>query len=252
MIRLLSVFVVCLAFTSVFHAQTTNASITGRVTDPSKALIAGARVAAISNSTSFQYEATTNAAGEYSLPNLPPNSYRIEVTKSGFRKLIKPDVVLHVQDSLEIDFAMAVGSASESVTVEGGAPMVNTESATVSTGIDRRLVENLPLNGRSFQGLIELTPGVVVTRSNFLDNGQFSVNGQRASANYWTVDGVSANVGLGLNNTYGGNGLAGALPGFSVLGGTNSLVSVDAMQEFRVQTSTYAPEFGRVPGGKSP
>jgi len=164
--------------------------------------------------------------------------------------LIKPDVVLHVQDSLEIDFAMAVGSASESVTVEGGAPMVNTESATVSTGIDRRLVENLPLNGRSFQGLIELTPGVVVTRSNFLDNGQFSVNGQRASANYWTVDGVSANVGLGLNNTYGGNGLAGALPGFSVLGGTNSLVSVDAMQEFRVQTSTYAPEFGRVPGGQ--
>src|SRR3989442_6368367 len=115
---------------------------------------------------------------------------------SGFKRLIKPDVILHVQDALEIDFAMTVGSASESITVEGGAPLVNTESAAVSTVIDRTFVENLPLNGRSFQTLILLTPGVVVTPTAFDDQGQFSVNGQRTDANYFTVDGVSANFGV--------------------------------------------------------
>src|SRR3989442_2227842 len=115
---------------------------------------------------------------------------------SGFKRLIKPDVILHVQDALEIDFAMTVGSASESITVEAGAPLVNTESATVSTVVDRTFVESLPLNGRSFQTLIMLAPGVVVTATGFQDQGQFSVNGQHADANYFTVDGVSANFGV--------------------------------------------------------
>src|SRR5215467_14441757 len=144
---------------------------------------------------------------------------------------------------------MRVGSASESIVVEGGAPLVNTESATVSTVVDRTFVENIPLNGRSFQTLITLTPGVVVTATNFADQGQFSVNGQRADANYFSVDGASANVGVTsffpLIQAAGG-----ALPALSPSGGTNSLVSVDAMQEFRVQTSSFAPEFGRTPGGQ--
>src|SRR5258707_4179674 len=144
---------------------------------------------------------------------------------------------------------MTLGAASETVTVEAGAPLVNTESATVSTLIDRRFVENLPLNGRSFQTLIMLTPGVVVTPTAFNDQGQFSVNGQRADANYFTIDGASANFGVTgyfpLGQTAGG-----ALPALSLSGGTNSLVSVDAMQEFRVQTSSFAPEFGRTPGGQ--
>jgi len=88
---------------------------------------------------------------------------RIEVEKPGFARLIKPDVALHVQDALEINFELKIGSVSETVTVEGGAPLVNTESATVSTVVDRTFVENLPLNGRSFQTLIMLTPGVVMT-----------------------------------------------------------------------------------------
>jgi hypothetical protein len=251
MARSAAVAVLLLAWwPTVLLCQSTSASLSGRVTDPSKARIVGAKVVAISSATNIRNEATTNAAGEYYLPSLLPGAYRIEVEKTGFKKLIRPDVILHVQDALSIDFEMTVGSASESITVEGGAPLVNTESATVSTVVDRTFAENLPLNGRSFQSLIELTPGVVVTTSNFLDNGQFSVNGQRADANYFMVDGVSANVGLGLNSTYGGQGVAGALPAFSVLGGTNSLVSVDAMQEFRIQTSTYAPEFGRMPGGQ--
>ncbi len=154
------------------------------------------QIAAISAGTNVRYEATTNGSGEYHLANLPPGSYRIEIEKPGFKKLIKPDVILHVQDALEIDFEMTLGAASETITVEAGAPLVNTESGTVSTVIDRAFVENLPLNGRSFQTLIMLTPGVVVTATAFDDQGQFSVNGQRADANYFTVDGVSANFGV--------------------------------------------------------
>jgi hypothetical protein len=233
----------------ILRAQSTNASITGRVTDPSKALIAGAKAAAVSSGTSFRYAAATNGSGEYYLTNLPPGTYRIEIEKTGFKKLIKPDVTLHVQDAIELNFELTLGSMSETITVEAGAPLVNTESGTVSTVIDRTFVDNLPLNGRSFQTLIMLTPGVVVTATAFDDQGQFSVNGQRADANYFTVDGVSANFGVTgyapLVQTAGG-----ALPALSALGGTNSLVSVDAMQEFRIQTSSFAPEFGRTPGGQ--
>jgi Carboxypeptidase regulatory-like domain/TonB dependent receptor len=233
----------------ILRAQSTNASITGRVTDPSKALMVGAKVAAVSSGTSFRYEAVTNASGEYYLTNLPPGSYRLEIEKAEFKKSIKPDVTLHVQDALEINFEMTLGSASESITVEAATPLINTESGTVSTVIDRTLVDNLPLNGRSFQTLIMLAPGVVVTATAYDDQGQFSVNGQRADANYFTVDGVSANFGVTAYFPLVQAG-GGALPALTVSGGTNSLVSVDAMQEFRIQTSSFAPEFGRTPGGQ--
>jgi hypothetical protein len=237
------------SFTPVLRAQSTNASLIGRVTDPSKAVIVDAKIAVISAATNVRYETTTNGSGEYYLANLPPGDYRIEIEKPGFKKLIKPDVVLHVQDALEIDSEMTVGSASESLIVEAGAPLVNTESATVSTVVDRTFVENLPLNGRSFQTLIMLTPGVVVTATASSNQGQFSVNGQRADANYFTVDGVSANFGVtGLLQMV--QTASGALPALSASGGTNSLVSVDGMQEFRIQTSSFAPEFGRTPGGQ--
>ena len=233
----------------VLHAQSTNASFAGRVTDASKAVIADARIAATSAATNLRYETTTNTSGEYYLTHLPPGLYQIELEKTGFKRLIKPDVILHVQDALEIDFQMTVGSVSESITVEGSASLVKTESGTVSTVIDRTFVENLPLNGRSFQTLIMLTPGVAVTATANDNQGQFSVNGQRADANYFTVDGVSANFGVtGYPPLVQAAG--GGLPALSASGGTNSLVSVDAMQEFRIQTSSFAPEFGRTPGGQ--
>jgi len=242
-------FLLVASLTSVLHAQSTSASLTGRISDPSKALIADAKIAAINGGTNVRYETTSNASGEYYLAYLPPGPYRFEIEKSGFKKLIKPDVTLHVQDALAIDFDLAVGSVAETVTVEAGAPEMNTESAAVSTVIDRTFVENLPLNGRSFQTLILLTPGVVVTATAFYDQGQFSVNGQRADGNYFTVDGVSSNFGVTgsapLAQTAGG-----ALPALSAAGGTTSLVSVEDMQEFRVQTASFAPEFGRTPGGQ--
>src|SRR5690349_21710035 len=165
-----------LSFTFVLYAQSTNASLTGRITDPTKALIIGARITAISAGTDLRYEARTNGAGEYHLANLPPGRYRIEIEKPGFNKLVKPDVLLHVQDALEINFELKVGSASETVTVEGGAPLLDVSGATVSTLIDNRFVENMPLNGRSFSSLIDLTPGVVLVPTNFFEEGQFSVN----------------------------------------------------------------------------
>jgi len=234
---------------SVICAQSTNASLTGRVSDPAKALIVDAKVAAIGADTNVRYETATNETGQYYLTNLSPGRYHIEVEKAGFKKVFKPDVVLHVQDALKIDFQMTLGPVSETVTVEAGSPLENTESATVSTVVNRTFVENIPLNGRSFQTLISLTPGVVMTVTGFNDQGQFSVNGQRADANYFTVDGVSANFGVtGFIAML--QSASGSLPALSASGGTNSLVSVDAMQEFRIQTSSFAPEFGRTPGGQ--
>jgi hypothetical protein len=194
--------------------------------------------------------ATTNHAGIYVLPSVRPGQYRISVRKDGFRTVDVLGVVVNVQDRLEENFRLQAGSVTESVTVTSGAPLLNTEDATVSTVVDRHFQENLPLNGRSFQSLIQLAPGVVVTPSSTFDGGQFSVNGQRAASNYWMVDGVSANIGIGTTGFSGGNGMSGGLGSFGAQGGTNSLVSVDALQEFRIQTSTFAPEFGRTPGAQ--
>jgi carboxypeptidase family protein/TonB-dependent receptor-like protein len=245
-----SLFFLCvvLLMATAVYGQTTNAAVNGLVVDSSGAIVVGASVQAINDNTNAGYRTITNNEGVYALPNLPPGRYRIQVEKAGFKTLIKPDIVLNVQDARAINFTLQVGATSEAVTVEGGAPLVETQNATVSTVVDRQFAENLPMNGRSFQTLIELTPGVALTTSTSYDSGQFSVNGQRASSNYWTVDGVSANVGIGTNLP--GNGLGGANGAVSVLGGTNSLVSVDALQEFRIQTSTYAPEFGRTPGAQ--
>ena len=236
-------------YPAALWAQTTNGSISGRVTDPSKATVAGVKIAAVNNGTNFRYETVTNGAGEYMLANLLPGTYQIEMEEHGFKKLIRPDVILHVQDALLIDFELTVGSVSDTVRVEAGAPLMNTTSATVSTVVDQTLIENMPLNGRSAQTLIMLAPGVVVTQTAYDDQGQFSVNGQRANANYFTVDGVSANFGVtGYSPLVQAAG--GALPALSAQGGTNSLVSVEAMQEFRLQTSSFAPELGRTPGGQ--
>jgi hypothetical protein len=241
--------VCALMWTATLLAQSPNGVINGLVVDSSSRAIVGADVVVVNDATGLKYTSKTNDEGIYVVPDLPPGPYRLQVSKVGFKAIIKPDIVLNVQGALSINFTLPVGAFYETVTVEGGAPLVNTESATVSTVVDRQFAENLPLNGRSFQTLIYLTPGVVVTAANYEDNGQFSVNGQRAASNYWTVDGVSANIGIGPVFG-GGNGIGGTVGSFSAVGGTNSIVSVDALQEFRIQTSTFAPEFGRTPGGQ--
>jgi len=236
-------------FSKTAFAQFENATISGQVVDSSGLRLPGAQIRLVDIERETASSATTNNSGLYTFSSIRPGRYRMEVSAAGFRIVNVTGLTVNVQDHLEQNFKLVVGSVSESVTVEGGASIVDTESAAVSTVVDRNFAENLPLNGRSFQTLIQLTPGVVLNSSTGYDSGQFSVNGQRAASNYWTVDGVSANIGIGANLT-NGSGVAGALASFSAQGGTNSLVSVDALQEFRIQTSTFAPEFGRSPGAQ--
>ena len=230
-------------------AQTETASIRGFVTDPTGALVAGASVRLIDSDRGPATQVATGNDGSYCLTGVRPGHYRMEVEKSGFKTVHLTAIIVNVQDTIEKNFQLRVGPVSETISVEADGLNVNTTDATVSTVVDRRFAEDLPLNGRSFQTLILLTPGVVVTSTAFDDQGQFSVNGQRADGNYFTVDGVSANFGVtGLLEMV--QSASGSLPALSAAGGTNSLVSVDAMQEFRVQTSSFAPEFGRTPGGQ--
>lgn len=230
-------------------AQSEAATVSGQIVDPSGLNITGAQVKLVDIDRDTSTSVVTNNTGLYMFPSVRPGRYRMAVTAAGFKVVDVTDLIVNVQDHIEQNFHLQVGSVAESVTVTAGASLVNTSDATVSTVVDRQFAENLPLNGRSFQTLIQLTPGVVLTANNGYDTGQFSVNGQRSSSNYWMVDGASANIGISANASPG-NGLGGSLGSSSVLGGTNSLVSVDAMQEFRIQTSSFAPEFGRTPGGQ--
>lgn len=226
-------------------AQTESAAISGRVSDSQGLAIPNAKVAAVNVSTSLRHETQTNDAGFYNLPSLPPGTYRVIVEKEGFAQIIKPDVQLHVQDDAGINFSLQVGSVTESVTVAGGAPLVDTTETSVDTVVSRDFVENLPLNGRSFHSLFEITPGVVLTPTQEQgDQGQFAINGNRSDANYFSIDGVSANFGVAPAGEPGAEA-AGGLPALSALGGTNNLVSIDSLQEFRLETSSFAAEFGR-------
>ena len=243
--------VLMIAMSGPCLAQTESATLSGRVTDPSGAAIVGAEVVLTNVDTNVEQRTKTNAAGLYVFTGLHPGRYRAAAGATGFKTLIKESLILHVQDEVAENFSLPVGSVTESITVTAGGELVNTESAAVSTVVDRQFVENLPLNGRTFQSLIELAPGVVVTPATIGDEGQFSVNGQRTDTNYFSIDGVSANIATSTNGSqtlYRNAG--GSLPGFSVIGGTNNLVSIDALQEFRIQTSSYAPEYGRSPGAQ--
>lgn len=255
-------FVCCLVFLflssgTAFASEL--AELTGYVSDPSGARVSHCRVQVTNVETNVSYFGDTNDVGLYRIPALPVGNYRVIVQKTGFKTIVKQDIELHVQDILSLNFQMEIGAVAESVNVEAGAQLVNTESAAVSTVIDRNFVANTPLNGRSFQDLISMTPGVVTQNPNATasggkgQSGDFSVNGQRTEANYYTVDGVSANVsaGTGLGSFVATNSAAsGSLSAGTVLGTTQSLVSVDALQEFRVQSSTYSAEYGRMPGAQ--
>lgn len=236
------------SFCSTSRADS-NATVTGLVTDSAGHSIAEVSVAFTNVNSGAERTTETNRDGIYRLPGLLPGIYRANLTKDGFSSVVKGGIEVHVQDELSINFAMRAGSVFESVTVEEGAPLVNTQSTAVSTVVDRQFADNLPLNGRGFQSLIDLTPGVVLIVSSVTDGGQFSINGQRGNANYWTVDGVSANTGISATN-YPGNGTGGGLPVFTAQGGTNSMVSLDAMREFRIESSSASADFGRMPGAQ--
>ena len=230
-------------------AQTESGTIYGSVSDPTGAALPRATIRLIDTERRNQSELQTDDKGLYAFAGIRPGHYRMELEKSGFKLVRLRGITVNVQDNLEQNFKLDVGSASETITVEANAVNTNTNDGTVSTLIDNRFVENMPLNGRSFGGLIELTPGVVLVPTNFFEQGQFSINGQRPDANYVTVDGVSATFGTPTGSSFGQGG-TGQLPATSAFGGLSNLISLDALQEFRIQTSTFAPEFGRTPGAQ--
>ena len=240
---------------SVASAQSTNATISGLLVDPSGKPIVDANVEILNDATGMQYAGTTNGTGIYTVSILPPGRYRVQVSKVGFKTLIKPDITLNVETALALNFTLPIGARSESVTVEGGSSSINTTDGSVSTVIDRKFVQNIPLNGRSFQDLISLTPGVVTQSPQNTNqasgySGDFSVNGQRTESNYYTVDGVSGNINAGDGNGVFGANNSGAVAAATALGTTQSLVSVDALQEFRVLSSSYSAQYGRAPGAQ--
>ena len=244
----------CLAFVCA-HSQSTSATISGGVTDSSGSFIANAAVDIANDATGVIYSVKTNSSGIYLVPILPPGTYHVQISKQGFKTIIKADVVLNVQSAIALNFVLPIGATSESITVEAGSSLLNTTDASVSTVVDRKFVENLPLNGRSFQDLISMTPGVVTqSPQSALQvvgvGGDFSVNGQRTQSNYYTVDGVTANTSSGNGGGVGEAASGGTLGGSTALGTTQTLISVDALQEFRVQSSSYSAEYGRSPGGQ--
>ncbi len=255
--RVLWLAFVLLAVAIAGFAQNESATLSGRVTDSTGAVLPNASVTVIDQATKIERHTISNNVGLYVVPGLKPGVYRIIVKRAGFSQFVKTDIVLHVQDSVAENFELRVGSVSESVTVSAmrTATEVNTTESSVGTVIDQKFVSNIPLNGRTLETLIMLAPGVALTPTNYSsdpssgDQGQFSVNGQRANANIFTVDGVSGNFGVTTQVAFT-QSVSGSLPATNNQGSFSSLVSADALEEFKIQTSTSAPEFGRSPGGQ--
>ena len=215
------------------------------------------RLRSSETTTQVRWDTTSNGDGRYGETSitLAPNFYPISVQAENFETQMVQGLRLNVESKVSLDFVLHPGAVSQSVIVRGSGININTTDASVSTVIDRRLIEYLPLNGRSFQSLM--------THS-LQSRYWFAVAGELARAerlerewpthgksNYFTVDGVSANIGASVSSSgYTGAGFAGGTPGETALGTTQSLVSIDALQEFRAATSTYAAEYGRGPGGQ--
>ncbi|MDE1178185.1 MAG: TonB-dependent receptor [Edaphobacter sp.] len=231
-------------------AQT--AQLAGVVRDTSSANISGASVTLKNQKTSDTSAAKTNGSGLYVFSSVQPGIYTLTVSASGFQSEAVTGITVEVAGKVTRDVKLKIGAASDTVSVDGSGMTMNTVDASVSTVIDHRFVENLPLNGRSFQSLMTLAPGVtVVPSAGSGSSGEISVNGQRTEANYYTIDGISANTGATVSTSgTPGAGFSGSTPQGSALGTTQSIVSIDALEQFRATTSSYSAEYGRTPGGQ--
>jgi hypothetical protein len=246
---LVGLALICLWTSSALFAQTESGSVTGLVRDPQGAAVVGADVVATNTETGVANQVKTGDTGAFSFPSLHPSHYKVVVKATGFKEAVL-EVDIHVQDRLSKDVTLAMGSSSETIDVSATSGEVSTSAAT-TTEVERNFIENMPLNGRTFQSLIALTPGNVTAKAYYSGIGQFSINGQRTDANYFSIDGVSANIGITQgSNIYLAAAGAGAAQATSNNGGYNNLVSVDALQEYKIQSSTYEAEYGRSPGAQ--
>jgi hypothetical protein len=215
-------------------AQT--AQVTGKVSDSSGAPVPGASILVTNQRTAIARTSVTNSDGYYAIQLLPPSSYTVRVQSNGMKTSTR-EILLAVDQVARLDFSMQVGDLAESVTITGDAPLVDTEGATLGKVVENRRISDLPLNGRNALALMMLTPGVRSvagpTQSGFSDRGtnlsNTSINGGPSGLNAFMLDGNT-------NNNLSGNEL-----------GVNP--SVDAVQEFKIQTNTMSAEFGFTAGG---
>src|SRR5215475_11889800 len=216
-------------------AQTYTATVTGTVTDSQGAAVHGVKVLATNQGTKLEYTAQTNDSGVYTIPFLPVGVYVLTVESTGFKKLVSNEIKLEVNQTARIDLQLQVGGVNEVVNVEGVAPVLQTENVTVGQVISGNTTTNLPLNGRSFQQLTLLTPGAITVAPNSFTTPQPNgagvrpyVNGNREQGNAFLLDGISVDETL--------DNLIGYKP------------NIDAIAEFRVETSNSSSEFGNVTG----
>jgi hypothetical protein len=230
---------------SLAVAQSTSATVTGAVSDPNGAAISGASVILENLQTHLRSSLVTNSAGFYRVSGLLPGFYRATVTRDGFKSVVRDAIELHGQDEVAINYSMQIGSVNESITVTSGEPLLQSESATVSTVIEAQQIQTTPLNGRNVMNLSALTPGVVpqgATSGNALGNqaaignytnpagwGNYQIGGAITGGNTEYVDGGPLN--LPISNWMG------------------LIPSQDSIQEFRVETNNISPEYGRYYGG---
>jgi hypothetical protein len=233
--------------------QATSASLSGTVVDKTSAMIPSVHIVVINTDTSFRREQTADGKGYFNISNLPPGRYVVIGRHAGFQTIEERNIVLSANTVQSLLLTMKVAGDTQSVTVVDRPSLINLSPA-VSNTIDQVLVAQLPLDGRSIQSLITLSPGIQLSPvyGSGGNPGQFSVNGMRSNTNYFTVDGVSANFGSSAYGGYGGinDASSGSTPSTDVVGSFANLVSVDDLQEIQIQTSTYAPEFGRSPGAQ--
>ena len=237
-------FFLCLSLAVSFCAlpafsQGGTASLRGTVTDPGGLSVAGANVQAVNVDTNASTPSTTNDAGIYNLPTLPPGNYRIVVQKDGFNGIERRGVVLHVADSITLDFALQVGAVSQTVSVSGEAPLVNTSNSTLGGLVQSDEVASLPLNGRNYINLTLMQPGIAPSTNVAIGgsyNGTwFSSNGATIHSNNFLLDGAI----MQDNN-------AGSTGNFS-----GRTLGLDGIQEYRVITNNFSAEYGLTMGSQT-
>jgi len=215
------------------QAQVDTGSIMGIVTDASGAVVNGAKVTLTNEGTGAALSLTTGSDGSYTFSPVRIGSYKIDATAQGFKTVSQTHIVVNVSANVLVNLKLPTGSVSETVEVTGAVPVLQTQDASVGQVMDTRNVNNLPLNGRNFTFLAQLSAGVnspqADTRGN-ASTGAFSANGFRPAQNNYMLDGIDNNSDT-----------------VDFLNGTNFVVlpPVDAIQEFKVQTTNFSAEFGR-------
>ncbi|MCL5743756.1 MAG: TonB-dependent receptor, partial [Acidobacteria bacterium] len=225
-LRALVILVLCSA---VADSQGSGATLSGRILDSSGAVIAGAEVQVRNVNTNQVRTGRTHDDGQFVFPSLEPGQYELMATHTGFQRRVETDLKLEVGQAARLDVKLDPGSVSETVEVTAEVPVLNTENAVKGDVIISQEIAEIPLNGRNFQDLAFLVPGVYPRAAGASNGGPFTVNGTRNDNTNFVLDGFS-NIGA---------------KGSTI----QSRPPIDAMQEFKMQVSGYSAEHGRLAGG---